>query len=266
VGQPASHAFAHAVPACKLTRYVSSRFRLLLQYHLAVPLVGFHPSVTDHSGDLAVHACAHGYRHGLVLTQWHRAAVRAYGAAVVTREPKDYSAYSPGYKPDLHIDGQGHGGHQLVADIKTGSPFVDSITSEQWDRAATIGFAGTADRFVADVLGQPQVGRPGGGVYSHATGTGYIAESLGDYRGAHRHGTEVVLLLSEIFGGLHYGALQFMKRMRATLAARLGKPAAAGFMGDLRMRLSCATAQGLAFELEHGMSLVNRKALAPAAA
>ena len=57
-----------------------------------------------------------------------------------------------------------------------------------------------------------------------------------------------------------------MKRMRATLAARLGKPAAAGFMGDLRMRLSCATAQGLAFELEHGMSLVNRKALAPAAA
>ena len=65
-------------------------------------------------------------------------------------------------------------------------------------------------------------------------------------------GHEVLVLLSEVFGGIHLGGIRLLDRMRAALVARSGQGAARGFRALHARRISMAAAQGLGWELEHG--------------
>ena len=187
---------------CALCRIPSADFRPWLRYHLHLPIADA-PNPAVRYGDAAIDACAHGHRHTLVLTAWHHAAITAYGAAVTHREPPDYAEFSPGYRPDLAVEGGGRGGDLLLLDTKVGSPYVTSLTVEERGRAAHVAFAGTAERHVTAVLGRAQRGEPGDGPHDFATGAGYVSVKKADYDGALQRAVEVRPLIHETYGGFY---------------------------------------------------------------
>ena len=72
VAQEGRHAFLDAKPCDPLCRLPSADFRPWLKYHLHLP-VADSPDPAVRYGDAAINACAHGHRHTLALTAWHRA-------------------------------------------------------------------------------------------------------------------------------------------------------------------------------------------------
>ena len=80
----------------------------------------------------------------------------------------DYAEFSPGYRPDLAVEGGGRGGDLLLLDTKVASPYVSSLTAEERHHSTYVALAGTAERHTTAVLG-PSGGRSAA---SLATGRG----------------------------------------------------------------------------------------------
>jgi hypothetical protein len=263
VAQEGCHAFLDAKPCDPLCRLPSADFRPWLQYHLHLP-VADSPDPAVRYGDAAINACAHGHRHTLALTAWHHATIAAYGAAVTHREPPDYAEFSPGYRPDLAVEGGGRGGELLLLDTKVGSPYVTSLTAEERHRSTYVPFAGTAERHTTAVLGRAQRGEPGDGPHVFADGSGYVSPKKADYHGALQRAVEVRPIIHETYGGLHRTASRTLREMAGVYATRLAGSAGGRRAGTFRrfhrQRISCALAKGLAFELRHGARVLRARA------
>ena len=182
------------------------------------------------------------------------------------REPPDYAEFSPGYRPDLAVEGGGRGGDLLLLDTKVASPYVNSLTAEERHRSTYVAFAGTAERHTTAVLGRAQRGEPGDGPHVFADGSGYVSPKKADYHGALQRAVEVRPIIHETYGGLHRTASRTLREMAGVHAARhsgsAGGRRASTFRRFHRQRISCALAKGLAFELRHGMRVLRARGTA----
>ena len=162
--------------------------------------------------------------------------------------------YSPGYQPDLGIDGAGRNGQWLALDLKIGNPLKASTPPAHAAAAAHTPFMGTADGFLVKMFGRRQIGSPGDPLYSITTGTGYLSPKAGDYAGALRLGTEVQPLIHEVQGGFHPAAVSFINRCCEQHKQRVGPGphAASAFRAYHCRRISFGIAKGLAFDIARG--------------
>ena len=80
----------------------------------------------------------------------------------------------------------------------------------------------------------------------------------------HRLGLDVRPIIQEVFGGLHSLATKTLNEMTRAYATRLdgapeGGPRSHRFRAFHLARISAAAAKGLAFELQHGSSVLHAK-------
>ena len=140
-----------------------------------------------------------------------------------------------------------------------------SLTVEERSRATHVAFGGTAERHVAAVLGRAQRGEPGDGPHDFATGAGYVSVKKADYHGALQRAVEVRPLIHETYGGLHRTARKTLDDFARAHAHRTGSPDS-GRLCPFKLfhsqRISCASARGLAFELQRGMRILRARACA----
>ena len=219
-----------------------------------------HGLIYDQLGDVAQNDGEEGHaqRHAMIL-QALASALKSVWGGQVRVEPQDYHSYSD-YRPDLTVDGAGHAGSLLAADLKV----KDDVGSHGMPprRGAFVAFGNTRPAARKQVLGRPARGTPADPPFNSMTGYGYVAAAGGDYARARAAGVDVRLLLVSTFGGIAPEFSSLLKDLTEARANKLNSAehddttwAARTWFSFVSQKLSVAIHHSVALEIAHALQL-----------
>ena len=185
----------------------------------------------DHTSDSAAAAGERNTRHDDGNVAWYRAAREAIATPVTLcvkgnrRDPAAwrrallrYADFNAGHVPDWGAKGAAASGRHLVGEHKCYSPLVP-FTLGTGTRGGVgmvgdrVALGNTEEGLVRSNFGVQERGVPGE-PFNHATGAGHVKAHAGLYDDAvNVKGNTVLLLISEIFGGVNGTSLRFLARL-----------------------------------------------------
>ena len=204
VSQPLAGAWLNAIPGPQQFRMRSSLFVIALQRRLGLPIsmaTAADVTAAETLGDELLKDCEHTTRHNRVVSAWVRAVQAARGAAH-TRATAEAPPWSAPSVPDFTSEFAGHAGAHQAGEVKVYNPIV--ADAAQLLRGATCAFGATRARLLAQNLGDdapPDVVPP--------RADGEPARNA-KYRAALDEGHEVLVLISEVWGGFSPEAMRFL--------------------------------------------------------
>jgi hypothetical protein len=151
-------------------------------------------------------------------------------AAAWQRALERYAHFNAGHVPDWGAKGAAASGRHLVGEHKCYSPLVPSTlgTGSRGGMAKVgdhVALGNTEEALIARVLGLAQRGLASEPKFNHRTGVGYVPELEGDYHDAiHVKGNTVLLLISEVFGGVNGTSLRFLNRLAHLMKGETDAP------------------------------------------
>ena len=186
----------------------------------------------DNTSESKAAAGERNARHDLGNAAWYGAVREALSTPVTLcvkgnyRDPEAqrrararYADLNATHVPDWGARGAAASGRHLVGEHKCYSPLVPASAgagsqggvAQVGDRVAC---GNTEEGLVRKVLGVAQRGHPGERHFDHETGAGFVKEHKGDYDDAiNAKGNTVLLLISEVFGGVNGTSLRFLTRL-----------------------------------------------------
>jgi hypothetical protein len=151
--------------------------------------------------------------HNAALRKVHDAVQSTTTAAVIMGDktsPDLYKDIDAGHVPDIAERGAGHGGGDLIIEIKAYSGVTLAPPSPH---GASIGFGGVEEHLLRKVLG---VEAREGPAWDDSTGRGGLARVKADYDDSihARHATVALFILNH-FGGVNPTGVRLMHRLKA---------------------------------------------------
>ena len=203
VAQPLASAWLQAIPGPSQFRLRSSLYVIALQRWLGLPIhmaSAANVAAAETLGDELLKGCEHTTRHNRVVAAWVRAVQAARGAAH-TRATAEAPAWSAPSVPDFVSEYAGQAGAHQVGEVKVYNTIISDAA--QLLRGATQAFGATRARLLAENLGEFA---PKDVVAPRSDGVPRTAK----YQAALEGGHDVLVLISEVWGGFSPEAMRFL--------------------------------------------------------
>ena len=203
VAQPLAGAWLQAIPGPNQFRLRSTLYVIALQRWLGLPIhmaSAANVMAAETLGDELLKGCEHTTRHNRVVGAWVRAVQAARGAAH-TRATAEAPAWSAPSVPDFVSEYAGQAGAHQVGEVKVYNTIISDAA--QLLRGATQAFGATRARLLAENLGEFA---PKDVVAPRSDGVPRTAK----YQAALEGGHDVLVLISEVWGGFSPEAMRFL--------------------------------------------------------
>ena len=203
VAQPLAGAWLRAIPGPSQFRLRSSLYVIALQRWLGLPIhmaSAANVTAAETLGDELLKGCEHTTRHNRVVGAWVRAVQAARGAAH-TRATAEAPAWSAPSVPDFVSEYAGQAGAHQAGEVKVYNTIISDAA--QLLRGATQAFGATRARLLQENLGDfapREVVAP----------RGDGAPRTAKYQAALEGGHDVLVLISEVWGGFSPEAMRFL--------------------------------------------------------
>ena len=253
VAQPLAGAWLQAVPGPSQFRLRSSLYVIALQRRLGLPIAmasAADVTAAETLGDELLKGCEHTTRHNRVVAAWVRAVQAARGAAH-TRATSEAPTWSAPSVPDAVSEYAGYAGAHQALEVKVYNTIVSDAA--QLLRGATSAFGATRARLLKENLGDCA---PTDVVPPRGDGE---AARVAKYQEALDGGHEVLVLLSEVWGGFSPESMRFLGELAQARgdgvdlersSATWSTSSFSSFHGQL---LSLAVQWGVAIEIERAI-------------
>ena len=244
---------AQAVPGPSQFRLRSSLYVIALQRRLGLPIAmasAADVTAAETLGDELLKGCEHTTRHNRVVAAWVRAVQAARGAAH-TRATSEAPTWSAPSVPDAVSEYAGYAGAHQALEVKVYNTIVSDAA--QLLRGATSAFGATRARLLKENLGDCA---PTDVVPPRGDGE---AARVAKYQEALDGGHEVLVLLSEVWGGFSPESMRFLGELAQARgdgvdlersSATWSTSSFSSFHGQL---LSLAVQWGVAIEIERAI-------------
>jgi len=203
VAQPLAGAWLQAIPGPNQFRLRSTLYVIALQRWLGLPIhmaSAANVAAAETLGDELLKGCEHTTRHNRVVAAWVRAVQAARGAAH-TRATAEAPAWSAPSVPDFVSEYAGQAGAHQAGEVKVYNTIISDAA--QLLRGATQAFGATRARLLAENLGDFA---PKEVVAPRSDGAPRTAK----YQAALEGGHDVLVLISEVWGGFSPEAMRFL--------------------------------------------------------
>ena len=252
VAQPLASAWLQAIPGPSQFRLRSSLYVIALQRWLGLPIhmaSAANVAAAETLGDELLKGCEHTTRHNRVVAAWVRAVQAARGAAH-TRATAEAPAWSAPSVPDFVSEYAGQAGAHQAGEVKVYNTIVNDAA--QLLRGATQAFGATRARLLAENLGDYA---PSEVVAPRSDGVARTAK----YQAALDGGHDVLVLISEVWGGFSPEAMRFLGELSQArndgidierASATWSTSSFTSYHGQL---LSLAVQWGVAIEIERAI-------------
>ena len=203
VAQPLAGAWLQAIPGPNQFRLRSTLYVIALQRWLGLPIhmaSAANVTAAETLGDELLKGCEHTTRHNRVVGAWVRAVQAARGAAH-TRATAEAPAWSAPSVPDFVSEYAGQAGAHQAGEVKVYNTIISDAA--QLLRGATQAFGATRARLLQENLGDfapREVVAP----------RGDGAPRTAKYQAALEGGHDVLVLISEVWGGFSPEAMRFL--------------------------------------------------------
>ena len=258
VTQPLAGAWLNAIPGSAQWQIRSELFVICVQRRLGLPIhqaSACDAAAAESLGDELLKNIQHTSRHNKVVAAWVRAVRAARGAAHTraTSEAPDWSAPSV---PDFVSEFAGHAGSNQAGEVKVYNSIVSDAA--QLLRGATMAFGATRAHLLAENLGDfadPAVVPPR---HDGAPRTAKYQEALDG-------GHDVLVLVSEVWGGFSPEAMRFLGELAQARGDRVDFEresatwSTTSFMSYHGQMLSLAVQLGVATEIQNSIKHRSKK-------
>ena len=203
VAQPLAGAWLQAIPGPNQFRLRSTLYVIALQRWLGLPIhmaSAANVTAAETLGDELLKGCEHTTRHNRVVGAWVRAVQAARGAAH-TRATAEAPAWSAPSVPDFVSEYAGQAGAHQAGEVKVYNTIISDAA--QLLRGATQAFGATRARLLQENLGDFA---PKEVVPPRSDGAPRTAK----YQAALEGGHDVLVLISEVWGGFSPEAMRFL--------------------------------------------------------